>query len=421
MKITTKIGEIVLGWRATQPGKTFTLADVYALLPPEHTNEQKRASCRCKLERLRDDHGLIFVDNQGTYRWPITQGTTAMLDKTAPETALSAAFAAADKRRKAYAPLDELPTAKKGIRRTPIDMSRDEWLDNDKYPYWPFERDFIAHGAKLLNDATFDPDHPVLGQNCALVTVAGKGTFKINAMTTSYLALAGKVNFPARVHGVHYYVDTMEEGQVIYKGYDATFTGKGAKDKLVSALKLGGVECKSRTFDSGNGTVGINIALRAMMGTVSNTAFPDVDAVVKQLRYSIRAADSVMLYAEKNRATGVMKSSPAIAAMILSYRKIMYDAGKDSDAKLGAKVEWENFWNSVVDDKGHGNTADPHVRVWTVIKEGLKGSGGSRDVTFGTTERALYCWTKRDSEIGQKVLAVSLETFLPILKKKKAV
>ena len=198
----------------------------------------------------------------------------------------------------------------------------------------------------------------------------------------------------------------------------ATFTGKGAKDKLVSALKLAGITCKSYTFDSGQGTTGISIALRAMHGEVSNSAYTDVDEVVRQLRFSIRAADGIVAYAESNKATGVMKSSPAIAAMILSFRKIMKDAGKDNDAKIGAKVEWENFWTSVVDAKGNGDTADANVRIWHVIKEGLKGSGGSRKVTFDTTERALYCWTKRDSRIGQKVLSVSLDSFLPILRKK---
>lgn len=365
------------------------------------------------LQRLAKQSKIIFLGN-GRYMRPTQKGQTPMtLDTNTLERPV------ATKRNEAFPQLETLPAAKKGPKVKTYELSREQWFDNDRYPYFPTERDFVAHGRKLMDQPDFRPDHPMLGQNCALVTVAETGrTYKLNAMTTTYLAKAGKVNFPATLHVKHFYTQTLAEAQPLYKGYDWSPASKGAKDKLVSALKYVDISCESNTLHNGGGTTGVSIAFHALHGERSNTAYTNVEEVVDALKKSIRAVDGVLVYAETHRTISVMKSSPAIATMILSYRQIITRRQSQGIDKSADIREWRKFWESVIDARGVGDTSDPHVRMWIVLSEDIKGGGGGREVTYEATERALYIWTKRFDTLGRSKLSIPLQTFLPVLRKK---
>lgn len=295
-----------------------------------------------------------------------------------------------------------------------IEMSREEWFNNDKYPYFPFERDFKKHGEKLMNRPDFNPDHPTLGQACHLVTVTSRAaTYKVNGMTTTDLAKQGKVNYPATVHGVHFYCETMEEAQVIYKGFDNPGASKGSQDKLFSALKANGVDAKSKTFQRGAGTTGASIAYNSVHGARSNAAPPAMEQLVGELKFAFRAVDGILVLAEENRVANVATLTPIIAAMLATFRKEC--SIKDHATRQEHIREWAGFWEAFVTSAGmhQGNPADTYNVLFNKVATGMKGTGGSRESSLEWTEKSIWCYDTRDSRMGKKFGTVKLVSYFP--------
>jgi hypothetical protein len=380
--------------------ESFNLAEVYKLAEraaasfPLHASVVARHGVmRRMLQDERRKRGLIFVED-GTYQYPLTLNPISdSQEHPEPER------------------ITTMPKNKTQV----FEMSREEWFDNEKYPYWPNERDYVKHGKLLLARPDFDPNHPTLGQNCALITVLGLGiTFKGNGMTTTNLSKEGKCNYPARVHGVHYYVENMEEGQLVYKGFDNPNSVKGPKDKMVSALKAAGLIASSKAFANGDGMTGLSIAWNAIHGRRANNR-PDsdgVETVVRTLRSAFKAVDEILAKAEMHRASKLAKSTPALAAMLLTFLKI-HNTTKTHTERVEKISEWQDFWTNFVTSKGMhaGGTHSPFNVLWHRLAEGIKGKGGSRDVTFNWTEKALWVFERRDGKVGDKLGTLNLASY----------
>jgi hypothetical protein len=292
------------------------------------------------------------------------------------------------------------------VRASQRELPLAEWL---AIPVWPNQRNTKSHGKKLISRKDFDPHHPSLGRHCGLVTVGGK-TYKVNGITTTYLHTIGKCFYPKTVHAEHYYCDTMEEAQSVYNSFDPSWAGKGAKDRLVSAISNANITLRSALFANGKGTTGLSLSYNALRRLASTTAPSDIDGMIVTLRADMIAVDGLDLGGD------IAGSSVVICAAILTHRMARKLPVVD-DQRETALRDWKTFWLNFAKSRGQkfGAANDAHNVLWNQIAQGMKDSGGARGVAIPLIQTALYCYDRginnRPINVVKVPKTLKLETY----------